>query len=49
MDKFYNKNTLKPQINQTSQKIQRTIDDLYYWQKCLDDKIDIHRNFVSIA
>ncbi len=40
-------NTQKPKINETSQKMQRTIDDLYYWQKCLDDKLEIHKsNFV---
>ena len=42
-----NQQNTKPAINKTSQKMQRTIDDLYYWQKCLDDKLEIHKNNVS--
>ena len=41
-----NQQNKKPIINKTSQKMQRTIDDLYYWQKCLDDKLEIQKNSV---
>jgi len=45
LEEYYQQNS-KPTINKTSQKMQRTIDDLYYWQKCLDDKLEIHKNIV---
>ena len=30
----------KPKINPTSEKLQRTIDDLYYWQNNLNNKME---------
>ncbi len=36
-----NKNTSKPAINETSEKLQRTIDDLYLWHKNLSEKKEV--------
>jgi hypothetical protein len=38
LEEVNNKMREKPKINATSEKLQRTIDDLYYWQKDLNTK-----------
>jgi hypothetical protein len=38
LEEITKKNTNRPVINETSEKLQRTIDDLYKWHKNLNDK-----------
>jgi len=41
IEEINNKNTNKPLINETSEKLQRTIDDLYLWHRNLNEKKEV--------